>query len=126
MTFGQTLIDFRERYGVGRKRLHELTGISLSYLHYIENDRVLPGHENLEKIAKGISDHTGKQVSAKPLIRERDRIELSRLGFDRNKADLTLFLKESGPVDDEARGKIEAAIGRVLGGEHQTKRQRGK
>lgn len=119
MTFGETLIDFRERHGVGRRRLHELTGLSLSYLHYIENDRVLPGHDNLEKLAKGISDHAGKKVSAKELLRERDRTELNRLGIGRNEAGLILFLKEHGPIGDRARQKIEAAAERALRNEAQ-------
>ena len=125
MTFGQTLIEFREQYGIGRKRLHELTGLSLSYLHYIENDRVLPGHDNLKKIAKGVAKDSGKRVSARDLIRERDRVELSRLGLDRNKAELTLLLKEGGPVSDAARKQIEETIESVLTKERKAK-SRGK
>lgn len=114
MTFGDTLVSFRERYGVSRRRLHELTGLSLSYLHYIENNRVLPGHDNLEKIAAGISEHTGTRISSVELVRERDEIELHRLGLGQNEAGLALFFKEHGPVSNEARRKIEESARQAL------------
>lgn len=114
MTFGQHLIELRKQHDVGRKRLHELSGLSLSYLHYIENDQVLPGPDNLRKIAKAIEEASRTPVSAEELIRERDRVELERMGFDANKAHLTLLLKERGPLDDSARATIEKAIDKVL------------
>lgn len=114
MSFGDELIQVRESRGIGRKRLAELARLSLSYLHYIENDRVLPGHDNLRKIARAINGVSKDKVSADDLIRERDRVELERMGLRGNKADLTLLLRESGPLSDEAKRKIERTIARVL------------
>lgn len=114
MTFGEELKDARESRGIGRTKLGELTGLSLSYLHYIENDRVLPGPDNLKKIAKAINKASKQKVDAAEWIRTRDRIELERLGFDGNQADVTLLLRESGPLTDEAKKTIERTITRVL------------
>ncbi len=99
--FGARLVALRTERDVGRRKLKDLTGLSLSYLHEIENNVYLPSHERLEVIADALGI---KGADRKQLLADRERAELARLGFD--EADVTLLLKEAGPLTDDARAKI--------------------
>jgi transcriptional regulator with XRE-family HTH domain len=98
MSFGEYLVGLREDRGVSRRKLHERSGLSLSYLHQIENGNFLPGPDNLHKIADALPG-----VNADDLIRRRDAIELERMGFD---SEATLLLKEMGDLSDKERQRI--------------------
>jgi len=87
-TFGEKIVTLREEKGWSRNRLHQETGLALSYLHGVETDQWLPGRENLEKIV----DKLGP--AATDLLDERDRIDYQRMGLD---ADSTLLLKDISP-----------------------------
>jgi transcriptional regulator with XRE-family HTH domain len=104
LTFGDYLISIREERDVSRRKLNELTGLSLSYLHEIETDRYLPGPDNLRKIAKAL------RFDVDELLRARDRIEFERMGLD---PDATLMLKEMGELTDDERRRLVRLYRRI-------------
>lgn len=107
---GATLIALRTERDIGRRKLKDLTGLSLSYLHEIENNVYLPSRERLELIADALKI---KGSEREQLLSDRDRAELKKLGFE--DADVTLLLKEAGPLTDEAREKIMQVLSDVRG-----------
>lgn len=80
MGLGSHLVALRESRGVGRKELARRTGLSLSYLHYVENDRTIPGVEKLELIGRHLELRPAEQAA---LLEERQLAELRRLGVTR-------------------------------------------
>lgn len=101
MDFGQHLIKLRKDRAIGRRKLAELTGLSLSYLHEVETSEYLPGHENLRKIAKALD------IDEDGLLAERDRIEYERMGLD---PDATVQLKEMGDLSERERERLVRLI----------------
>lgn len=97
MSFGQYLVACREERGISRRKLNELSGLSLSYLHEIETGQYLPGPDNLKKIAKAL------RIDEEALLRERDMVELGRMGLDPEAA---LQLKQLGPLSHSERQKF--------------------
>jgi transcriptional regulator with XRE-family HTH domain len=105
MAFGRYLVELREKHGVSRRRLNEMTGLSLSYLHEIEKGNYLPGPENLRKIAVALGE------DPEQLLRERDRVQFERLGLD---PELSLLLKEAGELSDDERSTLLRTYRNVL------------
>ncbi len=101
MDFGRHLVEAREGKGVGRRELNKRSGLSLSYLHEVENDVYLPSPEKLKLIADALKL---RGDARRELFRAREEAELERLGF--SDTDVTLLLKETGPLNEDARQRI--------------------
>jgi transcriptional regulator with XRE-family HTH domain len=91
-TFGERLRELREARGLGIRELSRKSGLSLSHLHYLERDARRPGDETLKKLAR----HLG--VSTQDLVAERDDTRLQ--------TELTLLLKEAGPLSAAERRQL--------------------
>lgn len=106
MSIGSEIKKLREAREWSRQRLsEELGGESTSYLHYVEHDEVLPSAAKLAAILAALgADNTA-------LIRERNEIELARLGHDGRTT--VLFKEEFGPLTDEEREAARRAVERV-------------
>ena len=50
---GEYLSDIRRMKGLSLKEASEVTGISMSYLHRLENNMKLPSYSTLSKLKKG-------------------------------------------------------------------------
>jgi transcriptional regulator with XRE-family HTH domain len=100
MTFGQRLRELREAQGLGIRELSRLTGLSLSHLQYLEKDAKRPGDRTLRKLAR----HLG--VHGKELIAARDE--------SRTETELTLLLREAGPLSPEQRERLLEIAQEVL------------
>ena len=106
MTIGSEIKKLREGSGLSRQRLSDkVGGISTSYLHYLEHDEILPSAAKLTKIVKALGGDPG------PLVQERDRIELERLGHDAQTT--VLFKEEFGDLTTEERDAARKAVERV-------------
>jgi len=106
MSLGSNLQALREERGWSRQRLSdELGGFSTSYLHYVEHDEVLPSAEKLTEIVKALGGDPA------PLVRERNELELTRLGHD---ARTTVFFEERfGTLTEEELLAAQHAVERV-------------
>ncbi len=82
-TFGERLQAWRTEQSIGRRAIQQKTGMSLGYLHEIENDRYLPSEAHVRAIA----DALGQPAEA--------------MVFERNKA----FFAEKG-LDPEAAARL--------------------
>ncbi|WP_341959920.1 helix-turn-helix domain-containing protein [Planococcus maritimus] len=50
---GKYLSDIRRMKGMSLKEASEITGISMSYLHRLENNKKVPSYSTLSKLTKG-------------------------------------------------------------------------
>lgn len=98
MSIGTEIARLRAETGWSQARLARKTGLSSSYLYYVENDEVLPSAEKLRQIVRAMGG------DPEPLVRMRDEVELSRLGID---APTVLRLKEEfGDLTDDEREAV--------------------
>lgn len=102
MSIGTEIAKLRAEAGWSQARLSRETGMSSSYLYYVENDEVLPSAEKLRQIVRAL------QGDPEPIVRIRDELALSRLDLD---APTVLRLKkEFGDLSEEEREAAAAAI----------------
>jgi transcriptional regulator with XRE-family HTH domain len=92
VTFGERLRQIREAEGLGQRELARRAGLSLSHLQYLERDAKRPGDATLAKLARHLP------VTAADLRRQRDD--------NRAETELTLLLREVGPLTDEQRERL--------------------
>jgi transcriptional regulator with XRE-family HTH domain len=105
VSLGSEIAKLRAKRGWSRARLNAETGISTSYLHYVEHDQLLPAADKVREIV------TALDGDPEPLVRLRDEIELRRLNAD---ADTVLLLRdEFGELSDEERDAVRRAVRRV-------------
>lgn len=100
MTFGEYLKQLRESKGIGLRELSRTSKLSRSHLHYLETDQRAPGDETLKKLAPALG------VTTKELIAHRDEKKPA--------TDLTLLLREAGPLTDEQRRELLEIAEEVL------------
>ena len=104
-SLGTEIARLRAERGWSRSELKQRTGLSTSYLHYVEHDEVLPSAGKLRTIVKTLGG------DPEPFVRLRDEIELRRLGAD---AKTVLLLKqEFGDLTGEEREAVRSALRRV-------------
>ncbi len=104
MTIGETIKRLRKKRGWSQNRLALETELSRSYVHYVEQDRVLPSAEKLRAVIEALGAEAG------PVVRQRDEIELGRLNVD---AHATLMLKEEfGELTDEELAAVVRLVRR--------------
>ncbi len=73
------------------------TGLSLSYLHYIERDQTVPGVAKLEQIADALSLKRSERAE---LLRHREIAELRKAGVER--PELAVLVNEySGRISED-------------------------
>src|SRR5947209_5843520 len=102
MSIGTEIKRLRDERGWSQARLGRETGLSTSYLFYIENDDVLPSAEKLRQVVGTLGG------DPEPLVRVRDEIELRRLDVD---APTVLRLKEEfGDLSAEEREAVVALV----------------
>ena len=101
-SIGSEIARLRSERGWSRIKLREKTGLSTSYLHYVEHDEVLPSAGKLRTIVKTLGG------DPEPLVRLRDEIELRRLGAD---AKTVLLLREEfGELTEDEREAVRGAL----------------
>jgi transcriptional regulator with XRE-family HTH domain len=102
MSIGTEIAKLRAEAGWSQARLSRETGMSSSYLYYVENDEVLPSADKLGQIVRALGGDPER------IVRIRDELALSRLDLD---APTVLRLKEEfGDLSDEEREAAAAAI----------------
>lgn len=112
MSLGAHLVGLRERRDIGRKELARKTGLSLSYLHYVENDRTIPGLDKLELIAKRLGLSPAEKGA---LVEERQIAELRRLGVAR--PEVTILLNRLGDrISEEDYQRLLTEIAELASG----------
>lgn len=111
MTFGEYLKQLREAKGIGLRELSRSSKLSRSHIHYLETDQRQPGDATLRKLAPVLG------VSSKELIDRRDR--------QKPATDLTLLLRETGPLTDEQREELLAIANEVLAEEKKARAKGG-
>jgi transcriptional regulator with XRE-family HTH domain len=105
MSLGSEIGKLRAQRGWSRARLKEATGISTSYLHYVEHDELLPSAEKVREIVGALG------ADPDPLVRLRDELELRRMNAD---ADTVLLLREEfGELSQEEREAVRRTLRRV-------------
>jgi transcriptional regulator with XRE-family HTH domain len=103
MAFNTTFSDLRKRRRIPMRLFEEQAAVNRSYIHGIEQGRLLPSPEKLEKIAAVFVAVAKEQESADPeadarrLFDERERTAVvDRLGFDPKLADAFVALRNLG------------------------------
>ncbi len=105
MSIGSEIASLRARRGWSRARVKEETGLSTSYLHYVEHDELLPSAEKLRELVRALGGHPD------PLVRLRDEVELRRMNAD---ADTVLLLRdEFGDLSEEEREAVRRTLRRA-------------
>jgi transcriptional regulator with XRE-family HTH domain len=94
MAFNETFSDLRKRRRIPMRLFEEEAKVSRSYIHGIEQGKLLPSPEKLEKLAAVFvavaeeQDAADPQGDAQKLFYERERTAVTdRLGFDPKLAD---------------------------------------
>lgn len=97
----------------------ERAGISTSYIHGIEKEKLLPSREKLERLAAVFVEVAEEQEAADPqadarrLFRERDRTAyVERLGYEPPLAEILLSLDE---LDAKRRADIMQPLAEAIG-----------
>lgn len=118
MSFNQTFIDLRTRRRIPMRLFEERTGISTSYIHSIEKEKLLPSHEKLEQLASVFVEVAEEQEAADPqadarrLLRERQRTAYERLGYEPALAEILLSLDD---LDAKRRSDILQPLVEAIG-----------
>jgi transcriptional regulator with XRE-family HTH domain len=104
MSFATTFTDLRARRRIPMRLFEERVGINPSYIHGVENDKLLPSLEKLELLASVFVEVAREQEAANPeedarrLFRERERTAFmtaaDRLDFDPDLAEVLISLRE--------------------------------
>jgi len=76
MSIGTEIAKIRTDAGWSQARLAKETGLSSSYIFYVENDEVLPSAEKIREMLEPF------HLDPEPLVRMRDELELDRLNLD--------------------------------------------
>jgi transcriptional regulator with XRE-family HTH domain len=70
---GARLRRLRLEQGVSQRELERRSGLQASYLSKLENDVVLPGLDNLDRIARSLGFSLSQVLAAGPARRRRSR-----------------------------------------------------
>ncbi len=108
MTFGQKLRELREARGLGLREFSRISGLSKSHLHYMERGERQPGDETVARLAR----HLG--VPKRDLLHARDGARLE--------TELTLLLREAGPLSPDERQHLLDIAAKLLEDEPATQR----
>jgi transcriptional regulator with XRE-family HTH domain len=119
MSFDQTFSDLRARRRIPMRLFEERTGISTSYIHGIEKEKLLPSREKLEQLAAVFVEVAEEQEAADPqadarrLFRERARTAyIERLGYEPDLAEILLSLDD---LDAKRRADITQPLVEAIG-----------
>ncbi len=119
MSFDQTFSDLRARRRIPMRLFEERAGVSTSYIHGIEKEKLLPSRERLEPIAAVFVEIAEEQEAGDPqadarrLFRERDRTSyIERLGYKPELAEILLSLDE---LDRKRRTDIQQPLIEAIG-----------
>jgi transcriptional regulator with XRE-family HTH domain len=100
MAFSETFSDLRKRRRIPMRLFEEEAEVSRSYIHGIEQGKLLPSPKKLEKLAQVFvtvaeeQEAADPQSDAKKLFDERERTAVTdRLGFDPKLADSLISLR---------------------------------
>jgi transcriptional regulator with XRE-family HTH domain len=133
MAFHEAFSDLRKRRRIPMRLFEEEATVSRSYIHGIEQGKLLPSPEKLEQLASVFVKVAKEQEAVDPeadgrmLSYERERTEvIDRLGFDpnladslvlirnmnqRQRADLALPLAEALKLFEQLDAKEQSSIG---------------
>ncbi len=119
MSFDQTFSDLRARRRIPMRLFEERAGISTSYIHGIEKEKLLPSREKLEQLAHVFvavakeQEAADPQADARRLFRERDRTAyIERLGYEPRLAEILLSLDD---LDAKRRADIMQPLVEAIG-----------
>lgn len=97
MTFGDRLRELREERGLSQREVHRRSGLSMSYIYYVEKGRVTPGDDNLKRFAKALG------VRQKDLFEDLQKARFAQQGVD---PDASVLLKELGDLSEEEKADL--------------------
>ncbi len=80
MSVGKRILDLRLRTKKSQREVAESTGLAVSYLSRLENDRITPTVKTLGKIAKAFAVPVTEFFDAQPASEAKDRCPVSLSG----------------------------------------------
>ncbi len=80
MTLGKRILELRLKSKRTQQQVSELTGLAVSYLSRLENDRMSPSIRTLTKISEALGVPLTSFFDAKPMLEAKDRCPVSLSG----------------------------------------------
>ncbi len=80
MTLGKRILELRLRSKRTQQQVSELTGLAVSYLSRLENDRMSPSIRTLTKISEALHVPLTSFFDNKPILEAKDRCPVSLSG----------------------------------------------
>jgi transcriptional regulator with XRE-family HTH domain len=80
MSLGKKVLQLRQQSGRTQRQVSKLTGLAVSYLSRLENDRVVPSVRTLTKISKAFRVPVTAFFSPEPILEPGDRCPVSLSG----------------------------------------------
>ncbi len=80
MTLGKRILELRLKSKRTQQQVSELTGLAVSYLSRLENDRMSPSIRTLTKISKALHVPLTSFFDDKPVLEAKDRCPVSLSG----------------------------------------------
>jgi len=80
MSVGKRILDLRLRQNKSQREVAEVTGVAVSYLSRLENDRIAPTVKTLGKIAKAFAVPVTELFDVQPASDAADRCPVSLSG----------------------------------------------
>ena len=80
MSFGKQILRLRMQSKATQQEVSQLTGLAVSYLSRLENNRVTPSIRTLSKISKALQVPISAFFDSAPVLEESDRCPVSTSG----------------------------------------------
>jgi transcriptional regulator with XRE-family HTH domain len=80
MTLGKKILELRRKSKRTQQQVSELTGLAVSYLSRLENDRISPSIRTLTKISEALHVPLTSFFDHKPILEAKDRCPVSLSG----------------------------------------------
>lgn len=80
MSFGKQILRLRIQSKTTQQEVSQLTGLAVSYLSRLENNRVTPSIRTLSKISKALQVPITAFFDSEPVLEESDRCPVSTSG----------------------------------------------
>lgn len=92
LTFGQYIVQLREKHGYSQRKLAEIAGVTNSTISRIEADTVNPDPDTLEKLSKALNVE-------KSLL-------LTKCGYSEIPEEFIVIARKTGDLAEDKKAKI--------------------